>query len=54
MTEEKFTVKIHETYPLKDVARAHNVSIEFGDVIWKCVTNEVYRTLKAVRQWASC
>lgn len=25
MTEEKFDVKIHKTYPLKDVAQAHNV-----------------------------
>lgn len=24
--EEKFTVRIHEVYPLKEVARAHNVS----------------------------
>ena len=26
MTEDKFNVKIHEVYPLQDVARAHNVS----------------------------
>lgn len=26
MIEDKFTVRIHEIYPLKDVARAHNVS----------------------------
>lgn len=26
MTEGKFTTRIHETYPLEDVARAHNVS----------------------------
>ena len=25
MTEEKFDVKIHKTYPLKDVAQAHHV-----------------------------
>ena len=25
MTKEKFDVKIHKTYPLKDVAQAHNV-----------------------------
>jgi len=24
MTEDKFNVKIHEVYPLQDVARAHN------------------------------
>lgn len=26
MIDDKFTVRIHEVYPLKDVARAHNVS----------------------------
>lgn len=26
IAEEKFTVRIHEVYPLKEVARAHNVS----------------------------
>ena len=26
MTEEKFDVRIHKTYPLKDVAQAHQVS----------------------------
>ena len=26
MTESKFTTRIHEIYPLRDVARAHNVS----------------------------
>ena len=25
--EDKMTVRIHEVYPLKDVARAHNVSL---------------------------
>ena len=25
MSEEKFDVKIHKAYPLKDVAQAHNV-----------------------------
>lgn len=27
MTKEKFDVKIHKTYALKDVAQAHNVSL---------------------------
>lgn len=26
IAEEKFTVRIHEVYPLQEVARAHNVS----------------------------
>ena len=28
MIEEKFDVRVHKTYPLKDVARAHEVSHE--------------------------
>lgn len=27
MIEKSFSVRIHETYPLKDVARAHTVSV---------------------------
>ena len=29
MIEDKFNVKIHEVYPVQDVARAHNVSFIF-------------------------
>ena len=27
MEHDKMTVRIHEVYPLKDIARAHNVSL---------------------------
>ena len=32
MVEDHMKVRIHETYPLKDVARAHNVSM--GTIIF--------------------
>lgn len=54
MSEDKFVTRIHETYPLQDVARAHNVgrilSISMGTVCAK----ERFRTLKVEKLWASC
>ena len=45
--------RIHETYPLKDVARAHNVSLP-NAMLAKNTTNDCARILRVGRPWASC
>lgn len=39
MAEDNFNTRIHEVYPLKDVARAHNVSLCYK-LLAKNMTNE--------------
>ena len=38
LMEEKFTVKIHEIYPLEDVARAHKVCFELLFIVSSLLT----------------
>ena len=52
MEEDKMTVRIHEVYPLKDVARAHNVSLGMT-LFAERLSNGPNRTWKAERVWAS-
>ena len=56
MIHEKFDVRVHKTYLLKDVAQAQQVSDSF---IFACcqgmhANGSGTRTLRAVKQWANC
>ena len=53
MAEGDFKTRIHETYPLNDVARAHNVSPHL-DLFAKGVTNDCTRISRVGRPWANC
>ena len=53
MAEGDFKLRIHDTYPLKDVARAHNVSLHL-DVFAKAATNDCSRISRVGRLWANC
>lgn len=53
MVDEHFTIRIHETYPLKDVARAHNVGLR-PRLCVKDVTDGCARISRVERPWASC
>ena len=47
-------VRIHEIYPLKDVARAHNVSLPMWDFTCKISSDGRDRISKVERLWESC
>lgn len=53
MTEDHFKTRIHETYPLKDVARAHNVGLR-PNLLAKDMTDDCARISRAGRPWANC
>ena len=53
MEEGHFKTRIHETYPLKDVARAHNVGL-LPDALAKERTDNCARISKVERPWANC
>lgn len=50
MVEDHFETRIHETYPLKDVARAHDVGLHSG-LLAKGMTDDCARILRAGRPW---
>lgn len=53
--EEKFTVRIHEVYPLKEVARAHTVSsFTCGLAPCRVDMTDLYRILREERRWENC
>ena len=53
MAEDDFKTRIHETYPLKDVARAHNVGLH-PDLFRKDMIDDCARISRVVRPWANC
>lgn len=53
MAKDHFKIRIHETYPLKDVARAHNVGLP-NDLLTEDMTDESARISRVARPWASC
>ena len=53
MAEGDFKTRIHDTYPLKDVARAHNVSLPLH-LLAKAATNDCTRISRVGRPWANC
>ena len=53
MTEDHLKTRIHETYPLKDVARAHNVG-SYHELLARDMTNDAARISRVVKPWANC
>ena len=53
MVEDNFKTRIHETYPLKDVARAHNVGLH-PDPCVKDLTDPCARISRVGSPWANC
>ena len=53
MEEDHLKTRIHEIYPLKDVARAHNVG-DHPDLLAKIVTDNLVRISRVGRPWANC
>ena len=53
MAEKNFNTRIHETYPLKDVARAHDVSLYY-DLLAYDSTDKCARISRVGRSWANC
>lgn len=53
MAEDHLKPRIHETYPLEDVARAHNVGVH-PDLLAKEATDDFTRILRVARPWANC
>lgn len=53
MAKDHFKTRIHETYPLKDVARAHNVALS-NNLLTEDMTDESARTSRVARPWANC
>lgn len=52
MAEDHFKTRIHETYPLKDVARAHDVGFH-PDLLAKDVTDDSARISRVGKPWAN-
>ena len=53
MAEKHFKTRIHETYPLKDVARAHSVCL-YHDLLADDMTDNCNRISRDGRPWANC
>ena len=53
MAQDHLKTRIHETYPLKDVARAHNVGLH-DDLPAKDLTDDCARISRVERPWANC
>lgn len=53
MAEDHFQTRIHEMYPLKDVARAHNVGFR-PDPLEMYMTDDCARISRVGRPWANC
>lgn len=52
MAKDHFKTRIHETYPLKDVARAHNVGLP-NDLLVGDMTDESVRISRVARLWVN-
>ena len=53
MAQNQLKTSIHDTYPLKDVARAHNVGLR-DDLLAKDITDSCARISRVGRPWANC
>ena len=53
MEKDHLKTRIHETYPLKDVARAHNVGLH-DNLIVKETTDDCARISRVGRPWENC